>query len=160
MNKKISRRQWFLGMVGAVLGAGAARAVDRWLPGGKPQQGQDGKFSLSCISSVDNGVFHISSKPLEGKVIIEQDAQTGHLLVEVRDRQGRLVQQICHPRLSVQVHRGSAQSPGPVQPSHQSSPPITYSYDSSRKLQTITDPLGPVTTYVYDANGDKLADQT
>jgi len=38
MSKRKSRRQWLLGLVGAVFGVSAAKAVDRWLPGKEQQQ--------------------------------------------------------------------------------------------------------------------------
>jgi hypothetical protein len=156
MKQGPSRRQWFLGLVGAVFGTGAARAVDRLLPGVKSQSSEASQLCLTCIYRDETGVYHSSSKPLAGSVTVATDAQTGNVLIEVRDSQGRLIQQTCHPNVSVYVHRGPAHSPGTPGVSYSTYLGGSGSYDT---FGPSTYWHGGAVTYTYDANGDKLSDQ-
>jgi hypothetical protein len=157
MSERQSRRQWLLGLVGAVFGVGAARAVERYLPGGKPEKNVATQLWLTCTYRDENGVYNTSSESLSGSVTVALDPQTGNVLVEVRDPKGRPIRQTCYPNVSVQVHRG---------PTH---PPSTggLSYSTFLGGSGSYDAAGPSTywhggtiTYSYDGNGDLLPEQS
>jgi hypothetical protein len=157
MKQGPSRRQWFLGLVGAVFGAGAARAVDRLVPGGKPPQSEATQLWLTCIYHEDDRVYRCSTEPLTGTVSVGRDPQSGNVLVEVRDLQGRLIRHGCHPSVEVQVHRGPSPFPGTGSASYS-----TY-LGGSGSLHAegpSTSWHGGTTTYTYDANGDLLSDMS
>src|SRR5262245_36864634 len=88
MSKGTSRRQWLLGLVGAVFGAGAARAVERWLPQAK---GAAKPATLSLTVRMDQGGECTMTGLARGKVVIEYEPRTGTLSVTEQDANGTLV---------------------------------------------------------------------
>ena len=98
MKEQPSRREWLLGLVGAVFGVSAAREVDRWLPGKKTKSGNHIGLALRSGSSTFSTFLEV-----KGKIEIIPDLKAGTFLVRVHDEQGRLVHSYDSPLASLWV---------------------------------------------------------
>jgi hypothetical protein len=112
MSKGPTRRQWFLGLIGAVLGAGAARAAARWLPGGVKAPPEP--VWLVMTQRTPQGATCTLSQPVPGRAVVEYDSREGRIRVFLPGREGRLVEQPVAALESVSLFREV-----PVQPAEQ-----------------------------------------
>src|SRR5690349_13854256 len=87
MKRGLSRRQWLLGLVTAVFGAGAAHAVERWLPASRRQAPP--AYWVEVTYSDDVGNSRTARLHAQGGVGIEPGPQPGAVTVTARDPAGR-----------------------------------------------------------------------
>lgn len=125
MKAKRSRREWLLGMIGAIFGTAAAKAADRLLPGRKSAHGAE--VRLTTTERTNSGLLTVS-EPLEGKLEVEPTAEPGVFLVAVRDASGEVVRSSRRELLSL-------------------------SMDVTQPVQARPVPLSQAVTYTYDASG-------
>jgi hypothetical protein len=112
MSKGPTRRQWFLGLIGAVLGAGAARAAERWLPGGTKTPPEP--VRLVMTQRTPQGATRTLSQPVPGRAVLEYDPRDRRIRVFLSGRAGRLIEQPVTLLESVSLFREI-----PVQPADQ-----------------------------------------
>ncbi len=143
MTGKPSRRQWLLGLVAGVFGAGIARAVGRVLPGKPETPPTSGRIYYTTRSA--DGTTKIAWVPLEGKIEVEPSLPAGTFRLTHRDAHGRVLTQVD----------GLVEEWVEVD-TQQAANTTSYTYDAGNVMQ-VTDPLGHVTKYQYDARGRLLS---
>jgi hypothetical protein len=94
MTSKPSRRQWPLGLIGAVFGASVVRAIDPFLPGGPTTPASTVLVGLAEKKSPTGQVT--TYVPREGKLGIELGLEPGTYRLTFLDLQGKVVRRLCN----------------------------------------------------------------
>jgi hypothetical protein len=156
MAGKLSRREWFLGLVGAVLGAGAAKLAGRWLPGGGRRTSSTW---LIRAETAGPGTGRTSYTKVEGKVEVSPGPEPGTFVVAVHDGAGRLVEQSCRPLRFLYFYEELPPAPAADSPRGIGSYPgphyaaVTHTYDASGRVTSVTESGYPVYSYSYTGRG-------
>jgi hypothetical protein len=139
--------------VGAVLGAGAAKLADRWLPRrGDPQP----RLWLVRPSRKEGDVDWQTHIPVQGKVELLPAPGQGTWTVRVLNARGQLVEEFSEALDFVRLERAplsssfttydfSAHAP----PAHRPGTVVTYTYDGSNRLTSVAEGGCPVSSYDY-----------
>ena len=144
---KPSRRQWLLGLIGAVFGTSAARAVDRWLPGSRKRTGEPNL--LVTLQSTTNTTKTRFMEP-EGKLEVGSGTQPGSFLITIKDARGQIVDTFDTPLMRLTLSQREVP--------YFSSNSHVFTYDGSRLDRY--DACGSVMTLVYDARGSADSEGT
>jgi hypothetical protein len=139
-----------LGLVTAVFGAGAARAVERWLPGSR--QGPPA-YWVEVIYRDEAGNQHTARLHTSGGVNVEPGPGPGAVTVTARDPDGRTRAFRCERVHCLLLYPEPAPTPPtPLRSVSDWSGHSTFcTYDGSGRLTS--GPGGTVMTLTYDARG-------
>jgi len=147
MKQRPSRRQWLLGLVGAVFGTSAARALDRILPGKPPS---DSTTWLVRIQRFNTGAARETHTKLEGKVEITPGPLEGSYTIAVYGRDGTLIEKSCEALHMVYVYREpSGKELQPIDGRAENRTLTYHGYDSERGLTGMTEGFKEGATCVY-----------